>query len=374
MRYSNHPNPKFEGFGRYFIADHSVSLLIFSNLIIIFFAIFENWNLITIMFIYWCQSIIIGIFNFLKIINLKDFTTNGLSIGNSPAKPTMSTKYFIAFFFLIHYSMFHFGYFIFLISGGFTSHGLQFNPENYTIFIALIVFFANHLFSFLYNRKKNSEKKQNIGKIMFFPYIRIVPMHLTIIFGSMFIAIGFPLISIIIFLLLKTAADVVMHSIEHRQSSAEKITISLNKKDYFPGEEIRVHINLDFERPLKARSFIVSFIVEKIIITPSSNASNHQNYKIYQSDKKLGGEKEYTYENHDVSFEIPNDVFVKIQKWFDESQYAKAIAFVDSLGLGKLANYQEKNRFYIIAKLDVPLGLDVSESIDANITYQTYHD
>jgi len=45
---------------------------------------------------------------------------------------------------------------------------------------------------------------------MFFPYARIIPMHLTIIFG-MLLGKG----AIVLFLTLKTLADMIMHVLEH---------------------------------------------------------------------------------------------------------------------------------------------------------------
>ena len=53
---------------------------------------------------------------------------------------------------------------------------------------------------------------------MFFPYIRIIPMHLMIVAGvSVF---GGSTGALIIFLLLKTAADAAMHFVEHAMARA----------------------------------------------------------------------------------------------------------------------------------------------------------
>jgi hypothetical protein len=192
-----------EGFGQGFLSDHSILFLILSNIIMIFFAIFENWDLITIMFIYWCQSVIIGIFTFFKILSLKNFTTDGVRLNNIPAASTTATKTGMAFFFLFHYGFFHFGYFTFLVINPFFNTGSQISFTSLAVLFVVSVFFVNHLFSFLYNREKDAQKKQNIGKVMMFPYIRIIPMHLTIIFGSYFIMSGAPQITLILFLLLK---------------------------------------------------------------------------------------------------------------------------------------------------------------------------
>jgi len=192
------------------ISDLSLWFLLFSNIVTIFFAITENWNLSTIMWVYWFQSITIGFFNFIRILQLKEFSTEGFKINQQPAQRTQGTKIFIAFFFLFHYGFFHFGYLMFLLSGKLTN--IHRDTPNFAevkyIFLVSLLFFINHLFSYFYNRPKDT-KMQNIGSLMFYPYARIIPMHLTIIFGSLF-GSALPL-----FLVLKTFADVIMHIVEH---------------------------------------------------------------------------------------------------------------------------------------------------------------
>lgn len=45
---------------------------------------------------------------------------------------------------------------------------------------------------------------------MFYPYLRIIPMHLTIIFGH-----AMDQSAMVLFMILKTLADAGMHMIEH---------------------------------------------------------------------------------------------------------------------------------------------------------------
>ena len=54
--------------------------------------------------------------------------------------------------------------------------------------------------------------KPNLGTLMFLPYLRILPMHLTIIFGM----IGGSTFSILFFMSLKTAADVLLDKLDRR--------------------------------------------------------------------------------------------------------------------------------------------------------------
>ncbi|MEA3344474.1 MAG: DUF6498-containing protein [Patescibacteria group bacterium] len=191
-------------------SDPSLWFLLLSNFVTIFLATKENWNLSTIMWIYLFQSITIGFFNFIRILQLKNFSVKGFKINGRSVQATQSTKIFTAFFFLFHYGFFHFGYSIFLLSGIFAKTNLNHSSVfgfKY-IFLASALFFINHLFSYFYNNSKET-KKQNIGSLMVYPYARIIPMHLTVIFGS-FLINALPL-----FLVLKTFADCIMHSIEH---------------------------------------------------------------------------------------------------------------------------------------------------------------
>lgn len=205
--------------------DYSLWALLFSNLLIIFFAIKEHQSLLNLMWIYWAQSVIIGLFNFIRILLLKEFSTENFYSNGRPVEPTEGTKISTAFFFLFHYGFFHLGYFLFLLAGPFQSNqslpiaqlfknfiaGVGGIDINFILF-SVLVFFINHLFSFLYNRPRDT-KKQNIGTLMFYPYARIIPMHLMI---------GFSGAGIGVFVALKTLADVIMHSVEHKLKRGEE--------------------------------------------------------------------------------------------------------------------------------------------------------
>jgi len=196
---------------RNLFGDLSLWFLLLANLATVFFATKENWNLLTLLWIYWFQSITIGFFNFIRILQLKEFSTEGFKINDKPVQPTQSTKIFTAFFFLFHYGLFHFGYMTFLLIGILTkAYG---NLPNFAdliyVFLTSLLFFINHLFSYVYNRPKDT-KKQNIGVLMFYPYARIIPMHITISLAA-FLGFG----ALPLFLLLKTFADCIMHIVEH---------------------------------------------------------------------------------------------------------------------------------------------------------------
>ena len=198
-----------------YFSDPSLISLLISNLLVIILAITQKWDTSTVLWVYWMQSIIIGFFQFTRILSLKKFSTENFTINNKPVSPTLNTKIFTAFFFMFHYGFFHFIYAIFLFNLFKSDKPLDFGY----LFVGSFIFFLNHAFSYFNNRIIDQQKTQNIGILMFSPYARIIPMHLIIIFGA--ILAQFALIP---FLILKTLTDLIMHIIKH------KANYSLNLK------------------------------------------------------------------------------------------------------------------------------------------------
>jgi hypothetical protein len=184
-------------------------VLLLSNLVTIALAVYQHWDVFVLMWVYWGQSVIIGYFNVRRIMDLKRFSTAGFMINDQPVKPTPATQRQTAVFFALHYGIFHLGYLVFLsadtkVAGGF--------PVFYVL-LCIGVFYLNHWFSYRHNREQEQQRVPNIGSLMFFPYIRIIPMHLMIVAGVT--VLGGSTGALIVFLLLKTAADVAMHVVEH---------------------------------------------------------------------------------------------------------------------------------------------------------------
>ncbi len=192
-----------------YLADPSAISLIVSNIIIIILAIFQKWDVTTVLWVYWMQSTIIGFFQFLRILSLKKFSTENFSINNVPALATQNTKLYTAFFFLFHYGFFHFIYAFFIFNFFKSSQSFDFSY----LFLGGLVFFLNHSFSFFRNRIVDEQKIQNIGTLMFSPYARIIPMHLVIVLGAFFAS----QIQLVFFLGLKTAVDLLTHIYKHQK-------------------------------------------------------------------------------------------------------------------------------------------------------------
>jgi len=96
-----------ENLHKYLRRDPSALSLIISNLVIILLAVVQKWDISVLMWIYWCQSVIIGFSNFARILSLQEFSTKGFRINKKPVAPTKQTQVKTAFFFLIHYGVLH---------------------------------------------------------------------------------------------------------------------------------------------------------------------------------------------------------------------------------------------------------------------------
>ncbi len=198
----------------------STITLILSNLLVISFAIADNLSAVELLWIYWTQSVIIGVFNFIKIFTLKEFNTNGIKINNSPLQPTKSAAKFSAVFFLLHYGFFHFIYAVFIGSFPFINHSNNSGPDGKFILLSAAMFFVSYLIEFINYNKEEKEELPNLGRLISAPYARIIPMHLTIILGG-FIGLAGKVFSgntnlpvIILFTTIKTIVDLITHSVD----------------------------------------------------------------------------------------------------------------------------------------------------------------
>jgi len=200
------------------LSDYSGKAILLSNGFAILLALFQGWPIFPLLLIYCSQSVIIGGFNFARIMKLKKFSSEGLTSNGRPVPENKKGKRSVAFFFAIHFGLFHLGYLIF-IWGGAANFVETFEGEKSLrieilwILFAVIGFLISHWFSFRKNVEADLENRPNIGTMMFLPYLRIIPMHLTILIGGAIASGGWILIA---FMSLKTGADYLMHIAEHR--------------------------------------------------------------------------------------------------------------------------------------------------------------
>jgi hypothetical protein len=198
-------------------ADRSVYALIAANLLAIAIALATRMSLKELMLVYWIQSVVIGVSFLVRMLSLGRFTTEGMKMNGQPVSATPAGKLVVAAFFAVHYGFFHFGYLMFIAFE--RPDGIAAPSPALGHWLCAAAFVVTHGYSLRENIARDRLGTPNIGTLMMLPYARIVPMHLTIIFGGLlFKGAG----TLLLFCVLKTLADVVMHTVEHHVLRASR--------------------------------------------------------------------------------------------------------------------------------------------------------
>ena len=195
---------------KYFI-NPSFIFLIIANLYCIWYYQNHVSGFATVVWIYWLQSVIIGLFNFADLLTLKNFEAGSFTLNDAPVNQT--NKGCTALFFLVHYGGFHLGYALFLL----IDIGIR-NVDKNFLLIGVAAFLLESLWSFIKHKQTAQLIKPNIGTMFFLPYLRVLPMHLMILIPK-FTGIQASLV----FLVLKMFADVVSYIIYQRIYAKSKV-------------------------------------------------------------------------------------------------------------------------------------------------------
>jgi len=195
--------------------DLSLFSLVITNIIVIVIAIIQKWDFPILFSVYIAQTQIIAFFYFFKIIFKKNTITYGLTINKKTINPTITNKLILALlyyggFYLVMRIVYFFAQFL-----SFTVPGLNLSKMA-TAFVGIVIFFINHLISFIVNFKIDSEKEETLKELMIAPYLRIIPIIIICFFGILLNFLS------IIFLILKAIVDIYSHNYIHQM-----------KEDYF---------------------------------------------------------------------------------------------------------------------------------------------
>ncbi len=159
----------------------------------------------TIIWIYWFQSVFIG------LVAAFELYLPGKNLENT-GMDSLGSNGCLSLFFIVHYGTFHLIYAIFMLVD--YRHAVQ----QTVLMIALGAFAIETLLSFNQRRNANISGNANTAAAMFLPYLRVIPMHLTIILPKL---LGVETSSL--FILLKTLADIIgwliYHAIYHKKDT-----------------------------------------------------------------------------------------------------------------------------------------------------------
>jgi hypothetical protein len=188
--------------------------LLVANVAIIVWAMLEEWSLGLMIWVYFCQNIILGLSWTVKVFE-------------SGYDESYEKKLKIAAFFMPQYFIAHFGYgyILFIFFGG-----ILFSNYKYILSMAG-VFLVSEMIS-LFAQSGIKRKPLSLAQVQLFPYARILPMHLL-----MFLGIGLAGAGIEIersftlsFLILKALADTGMFVVERSLFVSRIVTNYFDKR------------------------------------------------------------------------------------------------------------------------------------------------
>lgn len=192
------------------LLDPSLWVILGTNIFTMVVAWRLDWSVGELMWVFWSQSVIIGIMAVIRMLTLKEFTAKGIKLKKGQAEQSMRTKATVAGQFILHYGFFHACYAGYLWK---MEPLNKLDPQTMHYFILCVsAFFITHAYSLKHNALKDfKNKKPEITTLFAYPYVRVFPMHIMIL-------VIWPLpnkIGLVIFMILKTLADAGMHMVEH---------------------------------------------------------------------------------------------------------------------------------------------------------------
>jgi hypothetical protein len=195
----------------------SAILLILVNLLPVYGVIFLNWNPFDVILLYWTENIVIGMFNFFRMLFAQGksaslMVSSNLGVG-MPGGFLMNLG--LGIFFLFHYGMFTLVHGVFVGVLVFPKTTFFLNGDFSGIGIFMLALTISHGFSFLYNYIwKKEYLERNVQQQMMAPYGRIIVIHMTIILGA-FVSMFLPSYTIIVFVIIKIIVDLGAHMKAH---------------------------------------------------------------------------------------------------------------------------------------------------------------
>lgn len=213
----------------------AVGCLIAANLVPVVDVLAYEWDLVSLLFLYWLENGVIGVFTVLKML-----TTYADCQGREPAvwcawyRKTGPCRFnpvilVMVAFFLIHYGGFLLGHWSALASmlGDNWRNYMQHGREHTGLLYTLLALVLSHGFSFVRNYIGHGERKRMVVPIlMFLPYRRVVGLHLIIMllsFVFVVMEISLARTGLLLLIVVKIVADIFAHLYERDSCAAEDV-------------------------------------------------------------------------------------------------------------------------------------------------------
>lgn len=185
-------------------------------LLVVFFNVFVFWlpdfnwsKTLSLVWLYWFQSVMIGALHFFKLLFYK------FKVPEKPKPNELTGRVFISIFFVLHFGFFHFVYTFFLGTKGVDWNFIQ----QGILFLAV-----GTALNTVMNYKNENSGNNTQALFMMKPYVRIIPIHMAIILGTMFGGTGV----FIVLIILKTAMELIIEYLGFKKVNIEEENESIN--------------------------------------------------------------------------------------------------------------------------------------------------
>ena len=158
-----------------------------------------------------------------------------------------------------------------------------------------------------------------------------------------------------------------------------KINIALQKTHYAPGDIISGDVALTLKKPVKAREVSISLIGEHKSTQTApqfgspmggggmSMSTTTKTVRIYDFKQQLDSEKEYSGgREYHFEMKIPADT-MSMRPLMPEGRLGQVLNVAQTAAAMTGAIPFQRIKWYLLAKLDVPGGLDIKKKVDVTI-------
>ena len=150
----------------------------------------------------------------------------------------------------------------------------------------------------------------------------------------------------------------------------DKITVTLDKYQYKPGDIIKGSVGLNLRKPIRARKLVVSLLGK--VKTTHRDSKGHMQMEdvvIYDFTIPLDGENDYLSEMYKFEIKIQSDILQMHSSSQQLQQILQAKLGTFGAILGQIATGgQSPVRWMVHTQLDIPMKLDVHKSQDIVIS------
>ena len=189
--------------------------LLVADIAVLIWAILEKLPLSRMAWVYFFQSLMIGIFWSIRVLE-------------SPVNCSNETKVKNVSCFLPHYFLMH----LIFIPSMYNAFGKEFLANLKSILVMSGFFLISEIITYFKESKQHCTRPLNLATIQLFPYARVIPMNLAIFIG-LIVEFGGTIsqFTVAVFLIVKTLADIAMDLVEKSYVFSNIVTEFFEKQE-----------------------------------------------------------------------------------------------------------------------------------------------